>query len=154
MCLLFYYLYPFYIDKTSNPYSYSNNMRFAFVLDNICIRIRIHFKIWKWILKKHYPIWSPKGGGGVDSKLALQKAAQRVVAKSSPSMGKPRTSLHQRLALLPPKYAGLPPLVCVCFSREGIQSSRHVGGCVQEVIASQRNCIVHFGFVIKFTRKP
>jgi hypothetical protein len=45
MSLLLYYLYPFHIDKTSNPYSYLNNIHFVFVFDNICIRIHICFKI-------------------------------------------------------------------------------------------------------------
>jgi hypothetical protein len=44
MSLLFYYSYPFHIDKISDMYSYSNNIRSAFVFDNIHIRICIHFK--------------------------------------------------------------------------------------------------------------
>jgi hypothetical protein len=44
MRLLFYYSYPFHIDKTSDAYSYLNNIRSAFVFKNIRIRIRIHFK--------------------------------------------------------------------------------------------------------------
>jgi hypothetical protein len=44
MCLLFYYSYPFHIDKTSDLYSYSNNIRSAFVFDNIHICIHIRFK--------------------------------------------------------------------------------------------------------------
>jgi hypothetical protein len=42
MSLLFYYSYPFHIDKASDPYS--NNIRSAFVFNNIHIHIRIHFK--------------------------------------------------------------------------------------------------------------
>jgi hypothetical protein len=44
MSLLLYYSYPFQIDKTSDPYSYSSNIRFAFTFDNIHIRIRFRFK--------------------------------------------------------------------------------------------------------------
>jgi hypothetical protein len=44
MSLLFYYSYLFHIDKTSDLYSYSNNIRSAFVFNNIRIRIRICLK--------------------------------------------------------------------------------------------------------------
>ena len=38
------YSYPFRIEKTSDPNSYSSNIRSVFVFDNIRIRIRIRFK--------------------------------------------------------------------------------------------------------------
>jgi hypothetical protein len=38
------YSYPFHIDKTSDPYLYSNNICPAFIFDNIRIPIRICFK--------------------------------------------------------------------------------------------------------------
>jgi hypothetical protein len=56
MILLFYYSYPFHIQKTSNLYSYSNNICSAYVFNNICIRIRICYKNMKWIWEEHYPI--------------------------------------------------------------------------------------------------
>jgi hypothetical protein len=38
------YSYPLRIEKTSDPYSYSSNIRSEFVFVNIRIRIRIRFK--------------------------------------------------------------------------------------------------------------
>jgi hypothetical protein len=41
--IIFLYLYPLRIEKTSDPYSYSSNIRSEFVFGNIRIRIRIRF---------------------------------------------------------------------------------------------------------------
>jgi hypothetical protein len=38
------YSYPLRIEKSSDPYSYSSNIRSEFVFDNIRIRIRIRFE--------------------------------------------------------------------------------------------------------------
>ena len=42
--IIIFYSYPLRIDKTSNPYSYSINIRSVFVFGNIRIRIRIRFE--------------------------------------------------------------------------------------------------------------
>jgi hypothetical protein len=55
MSLLFYYSYSFRIDKTSDLYSYLNNIRSAFIFDNIRICIHIHFKNMKTVMEKALP---------------------------------------------------------------------------------------------------